>query len=171
MKNSPSILIPKTLNTLILPSQGALLFASSAAMATARKTIRRVCCESSAGAMHQKNREGITETLNTPRIFILPWFHWSLLMTVFRQGKKNLKWNPLNLASRAMRGARNQASCQDPFANPSGLLEQGVCVCVCACYECQCHAAQMCLCRRNCQHGHFHSFTKRKKKSQCLVKH
>lgn len=27
-----------------------------------------------------------------------------------------------------MRGARNQASCQDPFANPSGLLDQGVCV-------------------------------------------
>lgn len=41
MKNSPSILIPKTLNTHILPMQDALLFASSAAMATATKNMRR----------------------------------------------------------------------------------------------------------------------------------
>lgn len=34
MKNSPVVLILKTLNTLILSSQGALLLASSAAMAT-----------------------------------------------------------------------------------------------------------------------------------------
>lgn len=65
MKNNPSILIPKTLNTLILPSQGALLFASSAAMATARKTIRRVCCESSAGAWSEKQRRHNRNT--TPR--------------------------------------------------------------------------------------------------------
>ncbi|KAI9519674.1 hypothetical protein NQZ68_025812 [Dissostichus eleginoides] len=34
MKNSPVVLILQTLNTLILSSQGALLLASSAAMAT-----------------------------------------------------------------------------------------------------------------------------------------
>lgn len=39
MKNSPLVLIPKTLNTLILSSQGALLLASSAAMVTATKPL------------------------------------------------------------------------------------------------------------------------------------
>lgn len=42
MKNSPVVLILKTLNTLILSSQGALLLASSAAMVTGGyKTISR----------------------------------------------------------------------------------------------------------------------------------
>lgn len=67
MKNSPVVLIPKTLNTLILSSLGALLLASSAAMATGGyKTISGVVVKAArTRASETQNTRFITATRQT----------------------------------------------------------------------------------------------------------